>query len=377
MTVLDVSDGPARRVMIQQFAQEPLEAIEEHSVLETYDPPAPSQLKPSEVLVSIRSASVGWVDLLMTSGLYQHMAQPPYCPGLEYSGVVAHKGDEVDHVEVGDEVIVDAFVVGPRTSGAYREYGGFASYALAPSHAILPLPAGFTLDQGCQLLGNYETAYHCLIACGDLQPGETVLIHGASGSTGLAAVHIAKLRGATVIATGRSDEKLAVVQAQGADHILNTRGEEGQGVKRFRDDVKALTDGRGVDVVYDGVGGAISLESMRCVKFGARFLIVGWAATPFVAKGRTKGKTPNPNMLPTNLIMMKGLKVLGCPTVIATQHDPSIRKERLDTLMQWAAEGKLKPHISHTFPLDAYKEAMRTKWEGRVIGGCVLHPHTD
>src|SRR4029078_714826 len=135
--------------------------------------------------------------------------------------------------------------------------------------------------------------------------------------TGLAAVHVAKLLGATVIATGRSVQKLAVVAAQGADHVVSCKPLDGSpGVRAFRDEVKALTGGRGVDVVYDGVGGDISLESLRCVRFGARYLIVGWAATPVAGRGTTP-----PNQLPTNLILIKGLDVLGCPTVIATVND--------------------------------------------------------
>ena len=161
-------------------------------------------------------------------------------------------------LRIGDAVLVDGLLAGPRSVGAYQKYGGFASYAVAPSEAVHPLPPQFSFDQGCNLLGNYETAYHCLVTCGRLQAGETVLIHGASGSTGLAAVHSAKLLGARVIATGRSDAKLAIVQAQGADHVINCAPPEGtSGVRKFRDDVKALTGGAGVDVVYDGVGGDI------------------------------------------------------------------------------------------------------------------------
>ena len=270
--------------------------------------------------------------------------------------------------------MIDGFLAGPRSYGAHQKYGGFAHYAVVPSVAVQPIPGNFTFDQACNFLGNYETAYHCLIACGQLQAGETVLIHGASGSTGLAAVHVAKQVGATVIATGRSDEKLAIVKAQGADHVINSSGDDERPVGRFRDQVKALTGGAGVDVVYDGVGGPISIESLRCVKFGARFLIVGWAATPNVARGRGQRGAPNANVLPTNLIMMKGLQVLGCPTVISTKTDPSIRHERLSTLTRWANEGVIKPYVSHTFPLSEYKDAMRLKWTGKVIGGCVLHP---
>ncbi|MCA9521120.1 MAG: zinc-binding dehydrogenase, partial [Myxococcales bacterium] len=236
------------------------------------------------------------------------------------------------------------------------------------------LPRGFSFDQGCQFLGNYETAYHCLVARGALRAGETVLIHGASGSTGLAAVHLAKLVGARVIATGRSAEKLAVVKSQGADEVIDIRGDGPSGVRSFRDDVKALTDGRGVDVVYDGVGGDVNLETLRCVAFGARFLIVGWAATPFVARGRGERGAPRANMLPTNLIMMKGLDVLGCPTVISTHHDPSIRATRLGQLLEWAEAGRIAPYVAASFPLGEVKAAMRAKWSSQFVGGLVLHP---
>ena len=127
-------------------------------------------------------------------------------------------------------------------------------------------------------------------------------------------------------------------------------------------------------MVYDGVGGDISIESLRCVKFGARFLIVGWAATPFVAKGKGERGAPNANLLPTNLMMMKGLDVLGCPTIISTVMDPSLRAPRLEKVLAWAETGQIQPHVSHVFPLADFQEAMRAKWRGDVIGGCVLHP---
>jgi NADPH2:quinone reductase len=323
------------------------------------------------VIVAVESASVGWVDLIMMSGQYQHMPKPPYTPGLEYAGTVAWAGPDAP-IEVGARVLVDPFVAGPRSLGAYQAYGGFASYAVAPIEAVLRLPGELSFDQACNLLGNYETAYHCLVARGRLEAGETVLIHGASGSTGLAAVHIAKLLGATVIATGRSDDKLAAVAAQGADHVVNTLAGE-----PLRDAVKAITGGRGVDVVYDGVGGDISVESLRCVRFGARYLIVGWAATPFVAKGKGQRGAPNANQLPTNLIMMKGLDVLGCPTAISTANDPSLRAPRLAQILKWAESGALRPHVSHTFPLSEFRTALRAKWNGEVTGGCVLHPRSN
>jgi NADPH2:quinone reductase len=366
---------PGQRVVVSQFGETPLESVERYLTLEPMAAPDPERLGARDVIVAIKSAQVGWVDLLMTSGQYQHMPRPPYCPGLEYAGVIAWTGSEVDagKLAVGDAVLVDGFQAGPRSLGAYQAWGGFASYAVAPAEAVLRIPGGLSFDHACNLLGSYETAYHCLIARGRLAAGETVLVHGASGSTGLAAVHVAKLSGARVIATGRSDEKLAAVAAEGADHVINCKGQDG-GIKSFREEVKALTGGRGVDVVYDGVGGEISLESLRAVAFGARYLIVGWAATPFVALGQGRRGAPNANMLPTNLIMMKGIDVLGCPTVISTVINPSLRAPRLQTVLGWAESGRIRPRVSHVFALADFKAAMRAKWNGDVIGGCVLHP---
>lgn len=368
-----MTSDTGKRVVVSQFGETPMEALDAHVSLQAQ--PRPERLGKHEVLIAIRSCAVGWVDLLMMSGQYQHMPDPPYTPGLEYAGEVAALGAKVTRCAEGDAVMIDPFVAGPRTSGNYGASGGFATWAVVPEAAVLARPKGFNYDQACNLLGSYETAYHCLIARGKLQAGETVLIHGASGATGLAAVHVAKCVGATVIATGRTDAKLEAVRAQGADHVINSRAPEGEsGVGRFRDEVKGLTGGQGVDVVYDGVGGPVSMESLRCVRFGARYLIVGWAATPFVAKGRGQRGAPNANVLPTNLMMMKGLDVLGCPTVISTQRDPSIREQRLSTVLRWAEEGKIVPHVSERYALEDFADAMRAKWGGKFVGGGVVHP---
>lgn len=364
------------RVVVSALAETPLEGVDTNMHLEPMAAPDPGKLGPNDVLVAVKSASVGWVDLLMASGQYQHLAKPPYCPGLEYAGEIVWIGAEVPSTfAVGDRVLADGLLTGPRSLGDYQGYGGYASYAVAPSSAIHPIPGELSFDQAANLLGSYETAYHCLVTRGRLQAGETVLIHGASGSTGLAAVHLAKILGATVIATGRSASKLEVVKAQGADHVVDCKPGPGEeGVRAFRHDVKELTRGRGVDVVYDGVGGAISLESLRCVRFGARFLIVGWASTPFVARGKGERGAPNANVLPTNLLMMKGLDVLGCPTVISTVNDPSLRPPRLAQVLAWAGSGKIRPYVSHTFPLASFKEALRAKWNGEVLGAASLRP---
>jgi len=365
------------KAQVSEFAETPLEGVEQFLSIVEQDIPTSDEIGDDDVLIAVKSSAIGWVDLMMTSGQYQHQPPLPYTPGLEYSGVVLSKGTNVsdESINVGDEILVDGSMTGPRSPGKYQTYGGFASYAIAPKEAVIPIPEKLNFDQACNLLGSYETAYYCLITSGQLKAGETVLIHGASGAIGMAAIHVAKLIGATVIATGRSDEKLAIAKAQGADHVVNTKATSpDEKCSKFRTEVKALTEGKGVDVVYDGVGGAVSEESLRCVKFGARFLIVGWASTPFVAKGKGQRGAPNANQLPTNLILIKGLKVLGSPMVIATQNDPSIRMQRLADIFQWVEEGKITPYVSHTFLLTDVKEAMRAKWNGKIIGGAAIRP---
>lgn len=368
------------KVEISQFAETPMEGVDQYLSIVPQEKPDAALLEDEEVLIEIRSSALGWVDLMMTSGQYQHQPKLPFTPGLEYVGVVIGTGRAVseDRVKIGDHVLVDGFIAGPRSSGKYQQYGGFASYAIASLEAIIHYPDRLTFDQACNLLGSYETAYYCLVTRGKLQAGETVLIHGASGATGMAAVHIAKLLGATVIATGRNDEKLAIVKAQGADHVINTSPETAdEKVRKFRKEVKALTNDEGVDVVYDGVGGAISEESLRCVKFGARFLIVGWASTPFVAKGKGKRGAPNANRLPTNLMLIKGLQVLGCPMVIATQKNPGIRAQRIKDIFEWVEQGKITPFVSSVYPLRDIQEAMRAKWNGKIIGGAAVRISDD
>lgn len=365
------------RAVVSELAENPSLGIQENVQIETQSVPDISQLKATDVLIAIRSSAVSWVDVLMTSGQYQHNPILPYTPGLEYAGTVAWKGAQVpdERFTLGAAVYVACFTTGPRSSGDYQAFGGFASYAVAPMEAVYTMPSHFTFDEACNFAGNYETAYHCLVDCGQLLAGETILIHGASGATGLAAVQIAKLLGARVIATGRSQEKLERVLQHGSDHAICLARDDGEpGIKRFRDEVKELTEGLGVDVVYDAVGGDISLESMRCVKFGARFLIVGWASTPLVAKGKGGRGAPNANMLPTNLMMMKGLKVLGCPMVISTQKNPAIRPPRVAQLKAWAELGHIKPHVSHVFKLEDARDALLARWNGDVLGGCVVHP---
>jgi NADPH2:quinone reductase len=362
------------RAVVSELGEDPEDALARCLAIEPMERPEPSTLGPRDVLIRVESAQVGWVDLLMASGQYQHAATVPYTPGLEYAGTVVWRGAEAAaRVAVGAEVLADGLLTGPRSSGAHQRWGGFATWAVAPVEAVMARPAELTADEAASLLGSYETAYHCLIARGRLQAGEVVLVHGAAGATGLAAVHVAKRVGATVIATGRSADKLAVVAAEGADHVLAIDAASEDGARALRDGVRARTGGRGVDVVYDGVSGPISAASLRCVRFGARYLIVGWAATPNVARGKGQRGAPNPNVLPTNLIMMKGLDVLGCPTVISTVEDPSIRAPRLRWILEQVKRG-MRPKVTRTWPLAELADALAAKWRGAIVGAGVVRP---
>lgn len=351
--------------VVRALASSPVAALERGVELTPQSWPDDDELRSDDVIVEVRSANVGWVDLLMSSGQYQHVPELPYTPGLEYAGEIVWRGRDVTGVEIGAGVIADGLSTGPRSKGAHRRWGGFARWAVAPADAVLPLPSSFSFDEGACLLGGAETAYHALVHRARLRAGETVLVLGATGSTGLAAVALAKLQGAIVIAAGRSPEKLAVVRAQGADHVIVL----GDDAPRLSAEVKRITDGHGADVVYDPVGGNASSEGLRAAAYGARVLVVGWASTPLVARG---GR--DPNTLPTNLILMKSLDVLGSPAAIAVHRDPSVRTRRLTDILAWARAGRMRPHVGAHFELGELNTALRAKWEGRYAGNVVVRP---
>ncbi len=355
-----------RRVVIDALGASPPDALEHHLRLEDDPHPDPGELAGDDVVIEVRSAAVGWVDLLMLSGQYQHVPAPPYTPGLEFAGTIVWRGASVADVNIGDAVIADGLYTGPRSQGAHRRWGGFARYAVAPASAVIPLPPGFSFDEGACLLGGTETAFHALVHRGKVQAGEVVLVLGATGSTGLAAVQMAKRLGATVIAVGRSADKLAIAERCGADHVVVVGDDD---TARLRDEVKRLTSGHGADVIYDPVGGARSTEALRAAAFGARFLVVGWAATPRVARG---GR--DPNLLPTNLVLMKGIDVLGSPAAIAVHREPALRAPRLARILAWARDGEMRPMIGAQFALDDVAAALRAKWEGRYAGNIVVCP---
>lgn len=366
-----------RRVRLSAFGETAEDALARLLRLEPMARPDPASLGAHDVLVAVRSASVALIDGMMLSGQYHHKPAVPYTPGMEYAGVVEWVGPAVDpaRFQVGDRVMNDYQRAGPRSAGAHQAQGGWATHAVASQDGLLPVPEGLSFDEACNFLLNYETAHYAFVTRGRLAAGETVLVNGASGAAGLAAVQVAKLLGAQVIAAGRSDAKLAEVKAAGADHVINVSPRPGEsGVPRFRDEVKALTGGRGADLVFDVVGGAVSQECLRSLAFGGRLVIIGWASNQGVSAGGGRGGSLQPDLLPTNIVQMKGLVVMGSPMVIAGAHAPQVRVERLCTVLQWGAQRQVVPIVQRAYPLEQYDEALRARLGGDIVGGCVLHP---
>jgi len=317
------------------------------------------------VVVSVESCAVHWVDVLMIAGQYQQAPPLPYTPGMEYSGRVVHTGPS-SKLKIGESVFVgDIFNTGPRSYGDYAAWGGMSTYSVAPESSVQKLPENLSFDEAAGLNGGFETAYHGLIHCGDLKKGETVLIQGATGSAGMAALQIASAVGANMILTGGSDHKLQIAkdQAKGEGQVLglynyNKGNEEGESLPQY---IKSLAlKGKGVDVVYDTVGGnKNSRDLLRIMKFGGRYLVIGWTSTPLAGGGRAAGADHNSaNSVPTNLMMMKGAKVIGCPVAIHTRLDPSIRAPRLRTIEDWVSKDLIKPYTSHVFSFDQFRNQL-------------------
>ena len=362
------------RVVIKEIAAGPTEAIDKVA-LEPMQKPEVSDLPSDALVLEVSSSAVHWVDLLMMMGQYQQAPPLPYTPGMEYSGIVVDKGTDVKKVNCGDRVYVDIFNAGPRSYGKYQAWGGCATYSVAPEAAVTPVPKEFDMHQAATYCGAYETAHHALVKCGKVKAGETVLIHGATGGGGMAATQICSALGANIIATGGSDEKLDIVKTQvfGKGTILGCYNYNKKD-SSLREVVNALTAKGGVSVVFDTVGGSkLIQESLRCLKFGGRYCVVGWTSTPFAGGGRAAGADQSSaNVVPTNLIMMKGAQVIGCPVAINTRMDPTIRPPRLASLERMVKDGLIRPHVSHVFPLNHVQEAMSAKWGRKVIGCCVV-----
>jgi NADPH2:quinone reductase len=304
--------------------------------LETF---AAAPLAAGEVRVAVQAAGINFPDILMAAGEYQLKPPLPFTPGVEAAGDVVEVNDARD-VAVGDKVIVK------------MRHGAYCDEAVVTPSQLVPLPSTFDYAEGATFLAGHGTAYHALIDRGQVKAGEVLLVHGAGGGVGLAAVEMGKMLGATVIAAASSEEKLAIAKSRGADHLVLYAREP------FRDAVKRITDGRGADVVFDPVGGEVFENSMRCIAWGARLLIIGFTGGIGLAK--------------TNLLMIKGASVLGVRAGEAVRKNPALGAVRIKALTEWAEAGKIRPNISHRLPLEDYARAMRLLIDRKAIGRVAL-----
>jgi NADPH2:quinone reductase len=304
---------------------------------EVPDPPAPGA---GEVQVRIGARGAQYVDVLMLAGKYQFRPDPPFIPGSEAAGEVVAVGPDVTRFSVGDRVM------------SRHRLGAFAEFGNASAEQCDPIPAAMNLDQAAVFRGAYSTAYHALLQRGRLKAADRVLIHGAAGGIGIPAIQIAKLFGAEVIATASTEEKRAVCLAEGADHAIDYRS-------GFRDQVMELTQGRGVDIVYDPVNGPTFEESVRCLAWGGRILILGFLGGP-------------PALARTNYLLIKGIEAVGVRIGGLNEAHPEIAAANTRTLLDLAAQGKLKPRIWQRFRLDEAGAAIQALIDRQVIGKAVL-----
>src|SRR5947208_4375188 len=305
--------------------------------LETFDA---APLASGQVRVAIHAAGINFPDILMAAGEYQLKPELPFIPGMEAAGEVIEIDGTVQGIATGDRVIVKL------------RHGGYADEAVVTPSQLTPLPSTFDYAQGATFLAAHGTAYHALVDRGQIKAGELLLVHGAGGGVGLAAVELGKLLGATVIAAASSEEKLAVARAKGADHLVL------YGREPFRDAVKRITDGRGADVVFDPVGGEVFENSLRCIAWGARILVIGFTGGIGLAR--------------TNLVLIKGASVLGVRAGEAVRKNPALGEVRLRALTEWAEAGKIRPNVSHRMPLENYAQAMRLLIDRKAIGRVAL-----
>ncbi len=296
---------------------------------------------PGQVLIAIKAASLNFPDLLIVQNKYQIKPPLPFVPGAEYAGVVEAVGEGVTQLQVGQAVAC--------LSGT----GGFATHTLAPAALCLPLPPGFPFADAAAFIMTYATSHHALIDRGQLKAGETVLVLGAAGGVGTAAIQIAKAVGARVIAAASSDAKCALCTRIGADATINYTTQD------LREQLKALTGGKGPDVVYDPVGGELAEPALRAIAWRGRYLVVGFAAGPIPA-------------LPLNLPLLKGASIVGVFWGEFARREPQANAAMLAALAQWYAQGKVKPVIDSTLPMAGLKAAYARMGARDVLGKLVL-----
>jgi NADPH2:quinone reductase len=296
---------------------------------------------PGEVVVTMKAASVNYPDVLIIENKYQTKPPLPFSPGSELAGVVKAVGDGVRTVSPGDKVI------------AFTTYGAFAEEVRTTAARVVPMPDGMTFPTAASFILTYGTSYHALADRGALVAGETLLVLGAAGGVGLAAIEIGKALGARVIAAASSDEKLAVCRAHRADETIN------YATTNLRDEIKRLTDGRGVDVVYDPVGGGYTEAAVRGLAWRGRLLVVGFAA----------GEIPR---LPLNLPLLKGASIVGVFWGEFAKREPEPLRRAVETLSAWYQQGLLQPHVSRLLPLERAAEGIAALASRSVHGKIVL-----
>ena len=310
----------------------------EDLVVQEWDDPVPGD---GEVLIDVKAAGLNFADVLSIAGKYQVRTPTPFIPGNEAAGIVSAVGSKVTRFKVGDRVI-----------GALRG-GAFAEKTLAPENATIALPETLSFEQGAAFTVAYGTSYHALKQGADLQPGETVLVLGAAGGVGYAAVELAKGMGATVIAAASSADKLAFAKEGGADHLVDYSQDS------LKDSVKALTGGKGADVVYDPVGGDLAEQALRSIAWQGRYLVIGFAS----------GDIPS---LPLNLLLLKEASLVGVwYGAWAERHNDELLQNAAE-LDAMAAAGTITPRFCEAFDLDDFSEAFRVITERRVLGKVVL-----
>ena len=310
----------------------------ESLVIEDIASPTPGR---GQVVVSVKACGVNFPDTLIIQGKYQFKPAMPFSPGSEVSGIVKEVGEGVDTVRIGDHVI------------AFTGWGGFAEEVVTEASKLITLPGDIDFVTAAAFTLVYGTAHHALKDRAQIKAGETLLVLGAAGGVGLASVELGKVMGARVIAAASSAEKLAVCKQHGADELINYTTED------LRERIKALTGGNGVDVIIDPLGGAYSEPALRSIAWKGRFLVIGFAA----------GDIPR---IPLNLTLLKGCSIVGVFWGSFTEREPEHNQENLHELLSWLAQGKLKPHISKTYPLEGAAQALNDVLNRKVKGKAVL-----
>lgn len=315
----------------------------ESLVVEDLPSPTPG---PGEVVVSVKAAGVNFPDVLIIQNKYQMKPPLPFSPGSELAGVIKSVGEGVDRVKPGDRVL------------AVTGYGAFAEEVKTEAARVLPIPEGMDFTTAAAFGLTYATSDHALRDRGALKAGETLLVLGAAGGVGLAAIEIGKALGAHVIAAASTDDKLAVCRDHGADATFNYATED------LRERIKALTNGRGPDVIYDPVGGGYTEAALRSIAWRGRLLVVGFAA----------GEIPK---IPLNLTLLKGCSIVGVFWGEFSRREPARFAESMAQLNRWFKDGAIKPHVSQTFPLERAAEALTLMAERKVTGKVVLTTESD